>query len=34
MVSFREFLDNKNVIEQLRIRFLDYLNAVDFEKMV
>lgn len=33
MVSFREFLDDKNIIEQLKIRFLDYLNAVDFEKM-
>lgn len=26
MVSFREFLDDKNVIEQLKNRFSDYLN--------
>ena len=26
MVSFQEFLDNKDVIEQLKHRFLDYLN--------
>ena len=26
MLSFQEFLDNKDVIEQLKHRFLDYLN--------
>ena len=26
MVSFRDFLDDKNVIEQIRNRFEDYLN--------
>lgn len=26
MVSFREFLEDKNVIEQLKNRFSDYLN--------
>ena len=26
MASFQEFLNDKNVIEQLKNRFLDYLN--------
>ena len=26
MVSFREFLEDKNVIEQMKSRFSDYLN--------
>lgn len=26
MVTFQEFLDNKDVIEQLKHRFLDYWN--------